>query len=711
MKRTIITTIVALMGLMSFAQYQEVMIIEKNDNTTQRINLEDIKRIIFENAYNNPTGKVANPIDLGLPSGVKWASWNLGASASTELGGLYGWADPTGQNTSTNINDYPSSNPPSEISGTSYDVAKALWGGNWRLPTKDDIIELYKECTWYRTDGDYLKVVGPNGNYILLPFGGRRTGTEVIEVGTNGYYWSGTLDEEDNRFAYLTYVTNENYGYNCWNRRLGMSVRPVYDSPKPTITVTTGSATNITSNSATVSGTISGMSLPATATILYDTSSSLSFVGSYITSTTTNSSGSFSINLTGLKPNTTYYYQAAYVGDGQNYMGTVKSFTTKNVEANVTTGSVTNITTNSATVSGTISGISLPVTATILYGTSSSLSFIGSTITSTQTNSSGSFSINLTGLKPNTTYYYQAAYVGDGQNYMGTVKSFTTKNVEANVTTGSATNITTNSATVSGTISGISLPATATILYGTSSSLSFIGSTITSTQTNSSGSFSINLTGLKANTTYYYQAVYVGDGQNFMGTVKSFTTLKVQNGSINGHEYVDLGLPSGLKWATCNVGASSPEKYGGYYAWGMTTENTDYNTRNYTYYQNNSFVSIGSDISGTKYDVARAKWGSTWRMPTYTEIQELVDNCSYEWTTLNGVKGGMFTGPNGNSIFIPAAGYKRAGYDSRIGSIGCIWSSTIQYYEYAYEFHFVAEEAATGRDSRQYGLTVRPVSK
>lgn len=110
-------------------------------------------------------------------------------------------------------------------------------------------------------------------------------------------------------------------------------------------------------------------------------------------------------------------------------------------------------------------------------------------------------------------------------------------------------------------------------------------------------------------------------------------------------------MPSGLKWATCNVGANSPEEYGDYYAWGETETKDEYTEENsYTY-----GVKM-NDISGDpKYDVARKKWGGKWRMPTYDEMEELIVKCSWEWIEQNGTNGYKVTGPNGNHIFIPDA--------------------------------------------------------
>lgn len=143
-------------------------------------------------------------------------------------------------------------------------------------------------------------------------------------------------------------------------------------------------------------------------------------------------------------------------------------------------------------------------------------------------------------------------------------------------------------------------------------------------------------------------------------------------------EAVDLGLS--VKWASCNVGATSPEEYGGYYAWGETEEKSDYTWKNYKYYNSSTggyeYKKLGSNISGTSYDVARVKWGGSWRMPTLSEMQELCNECSWQWVEVNGVKGQKVTGPNGNSIFLPAAGYREGTEVYSRGSGGLYWSAT-----------------------------------
>ena len=132
-------------------------------------------------------------------------------------------------------------------------------------------------------------------------------------------------------------------------------------------------------------------------------------------------------------------------------------------------------------------------------------------------------------------------------------------------------------------------------------------------------------------------------------------------------EAVDLGLS--VRWANMNVGANAPWEYGGYYAWGECTEKNAYLESNYSGPTNRSV------ISGTEFDVATKQLQGSWRMPTDEEIKELIDNCTYEATTLNGIKGGRFVSKNGNSIFLPTAGWKLdKAYQA--GEQGGYWSGT-----------------------------------
>ena len=212
--------------------------------------------------------------------------------------------------------------------------------------------------------------------------------------------------------------------------------------------------------------------------------------------------------------------------------------------------------------------------------------------------------------------------------------------------------------------------------------------------------------------------------------VDSISLVKPDNSNnqINNHEYVDLGLPSGLKWATCNVGADSPEDYGDYFAWGEVEPKTTYNWGTYKYcvddydnltkycsissYGNNGFTDTKT-VLDPEDDAATVNWGGSWRMPTKAEQDELRNNCIWTWITQSGVNGYKVTGPNGNSIFLPAAGYMSVGALGYAGSYGYYWSSSLYtgypYNAYGVSFYSVNVDWSYG--NRYYGFSVRPVCK
>lgn len=171
-------------------------------------------------------------------------------------------------------------------------------------------------------------------------------------------------------------------------------------------------------------------------------------------------------------------------------------------------------------------------------------------------------------------------------------------------------------------------------------------------------------------------------------------------------EAVDLGLPSGTLWANFNVGATAPEEYGNYYAWGEIETKS-------TYSDPSAMCGITiDDISGNAtYDVAAAKWGDGWRMPTEDELEELINQCEWGPETVNGVNGYKFVGPNGNSIFLPAAGYKIDTRTAREGEYVSYWSST-PIGKNAYNIlnrNGYGQNIEVSGSERYYGSPIRPV--
>lgn len=297
-------------------------------------------------------------------------------------------------------------------------------------------------------------------------------------------------------------------------------------------------------------------------------------------------------------------------------------------------------------------------------------------------------------------------------------------NLDVIVETLDASSITSNSAVLSGYADGLEsaeVLCNLGICYGTVNTPTIENSSYVSSGRKSSGEFSMSVSELKPNTTYYYRTRLALDDKHFYGEIQSFTTKEADD-PMPG-EMIDLGLS--VKWASHNVGASSPEGFGGYYAWGETEERSDYYFDTYKYTVDSDgdgiissyeTIDIGSNISGTQYDVAHVKWGGSWRMPTQDEIIELVNKCSWKWTTYNGVNGQLVTGPNGNSIFLPAAGCRNGTSVYYVGDLGLYWSAAQFESNSGYAFLLSFYSGGDYWDSwnkwvlRYCGYTVRPVS-
>lgn len=197
------------------------------DTTTTLTNLATEESTLKTNSNEPSEGKL---IDLGLS--VKWAAYNVGASSPEGRGGLFGWADPTGEKISKYNDDYPSSDPPRDISGTEYDIARSKWGDSWRLPKQEEFEELSEQCKWewitYKETEGYL-VIGPNKNSIFFP----AVGWSALKDGTitkyrmnTAAYWSGTLKSGDNAYGLYFYNGHRDPSYSI-NRSNKRSVRPV----------------------------------------------------------------------------------------------------------------------------------------------------------------------------------------------------------------------------------------------------------------------------------------------------------------------------------------------------------------------------------------------------------------------------------------------------------------------------------------------------
>lgn len=206
------------------------------------------------------------------------------------------------------------------------------------------------------------------------------------------------------------------------------------------------------------------------------------------------------------------------------------------------------------------------------------------------------------------------------------------------------------------------------------------------------------------------------------------------DGLQNGREYVDLGLPSGTKWATMNIGAKAPEEYGDYFAWGETTPKSEYGVSTYKYcngsttsltkYCSNSFNGYNGfkdnkTVLDLEDDAAHVNWGGSWRMPTNEEWEELrsSSNCTWTFTTINGVHGykvhSKITGYTDNWIFLPGAGNRRESLLTGVNGYGYYWSSSLNTDApfNAWRINFYQSYVHRTSDSRFHGLSIRAVWK
>ena len=446
-----------------------------------------------------------------------------------------------------------------------------------------------------------------------------------------------------------------------------------------------------------------------------------------------NGTGTFTSDLVNLTANTTYYVRAY----ATNVMGTAygeqRSFTTEEEEAELTpptviTSEVIDITETTAVSGGNVTddGGATVMARGICWSISQNPTIDDNDGMTTDGNGTGTFTSNLVNLTANTTYYVRAY----ATNVMGTAygeqRSFTTEEEEAELTpptviTSEVIDITETTAVSGGNVTddgGATVTARG-ICWSISQNPTLDDNDGITTDGNGTGTFTSNLINLTANTTYYVRAYATNEKGTSYGDEMSFTTEEEDeegcepDGEIAGHYYVDLGLPSGVKWATCNVGASSPEDYGDYFAWGETSPKAEYTWENSV-----TFGEQMSDISGNaQHDAATANWGGSWRMPTNDEMQELVDHCEWEWTEVNGVNGSRVIGPNGSCIFLPAAGYRDGSSLYLAGYFGYYWSSTPDdggddnsafYLGFGFDNGY---GLVFWYGNRYDGLTVRPISE
>ena len=748
-------------------------------------------------------------VDLGLPSGIKWAVCNVGAEYPWEYGGYYAWGE-TGEKDFYSWSTYKWCNGSSSTmtkycTDSNYgtvdnktvldpedDVAYVKWGGSWRMPTKAEQYELRNNCTlsWTTQNGviGYKLTSKTNGNSIFLPAAGYRNGTNLNYSGSSGYYWSSSLNDNGSSSAYDLIFNGGSYGWGDDGRCLGYSVRPVCGEPAAPVekcTVTVSSAGNGGVTIKDKEGTSAEIETGSTITVVATPDEGYAFDGWYVDGNeepvSTDAEYTFTVsegvalvarfeqivyeavdlglpsgikwatfNVGASKPEEYGgYYAWGETEEKENYdwstykwcngsetsmtkyctnssYGIVDNNTVLDPEddvAHVKWGGTWRMPTkaeqdelrNNCTWTWTTqNGVNGYKVTSKTNGNSIFLPAAGYR-DGTYLYSSGSdgyyWSSSLSGGSSGGAYYLYF-YIGGCDWYDGNFRyrGFSVRPVcgewrKCTVTVNSAGNGNVAIKDIDGITAEFNAGSTVTVVATPDEGYAFDGWYIDGNEEPVSTDAEYTFT--------------VREGVSLVAMFKEKTY-------IGGYEYVDLGLPSGIKWAAYNVGATKPEEYGGYYAWGETEEKEDYDWSTYKWCN-------GSETSMTKYctnssygivdnntvldpedDVAHVKWGGSWRMPTKAEQDELRNNCTWTWITQNGVKGRKVTSKtNGNSIFLPAAGYRLGTnlVDSR--SDGIYWSSSLDSdgSNSAYRLYFDIAYCYWYDSSRCNGLSVRPVSK
>lgn len=558
--------------------------------------------------------------------------------------------------------------------------------------------------------------------------GGNVTDDGGSEVGVKGVCWSTTSNPTIDKDAHtsdgsgignytssITGLTSNTtyyvraYATNSAGTSYGEQKNFTTDSENTIPIVNTSEASDVTKNTAVCGGEVvdDGGSEVTSRGVCWNTSPYPTIDCNYTVDG--HGEGVFVSNLDNLEHSTTYYVRAYAINSIGVIYGEEISFKTLPEIPSVVTYPLSSITQTTVSCGGNVTdgGGTVVISRGVCWSTEQNPTIENSH--TTDGSGLGDFTSSITGLTLKTTYYIRAyATNSEGTGY-GEERSFTTLPELPTVITYPVTDFTGNSATFGGNVIS---DGGEEIIRGFCWSTSE-NPTINDNHTengNGIGDFYANITELEPITEYYVRAYATNSAGTSYGEQMSFTTLYAP---INGHDWIDLGLPSGLKWATCNVGANNPEDYGNYYAWGETETKSTYTIAN--------SITNGvemEDISGNpEYDAASANWGSRWRMPTEEEYRELQYECTWQWTTQNGVYGQKVTGPNGNYIFLPAAGYRCESSLLEAGERGHYWTSTTNNDE-TYEYDDDAESLiitnvawVLGREYRYKGYTIRPVSE
>ena len=721
-------------------------------------------------------------VDLGLPSGLKWATRNLGAVNPEDYGDYYAWGEVETKNNYSwqtycwsngsydKLTKYNIDGSVGTVDNTTLllpqdDIAGIRLGDAWRMPTESEFEELRSNCTWTWTVRGGVKGAlvesKTNGNSIFLPAAGYSKASEFYNAGAQGCYWTSSLYTGNScnawRGVFSPTEVLTGYGHRCF----GLSVRPVSDQevrvPVEGISLDAGNLTMTVGSTATLAADVS----PNNATqplVIWSSSDSQVATVSHTGVVKANKAGTAIITATSYDGGRSASCRVTVKTAEVPVTGVVLDRTALNMvygTSETLTATVTPLNASERTVTWISDN-----TAVATVDSNGKVIAIGvgsATVTASAGGKSARCTVVVTPIQ------VSGIALPDANIVVGATVALT-----ATVTPASAAN---REVTWSSSNPGVATVSNAGIVTGLASGTA----TITATAKDGSGvsgSCTVTVRGIDVSSVVLDKtglsmeegetAILVDTVEPDSATDTSVTwstsdesvvnvdaagkvtavsagtaTVTVTTNNRNKtaicsvrvwakHEWVDLGLPSHLKWAKYNIGAATPEEYGNYYSWGEVTPKNYYVWTTYIWCK-------GDYLHLTKYnqqgsygivdnrkalepddDAARVNWGGSWRMPTSAEFDELFKYCTRTWTTQNGVEGELLTSnSNGKSIFFPAVGYREGAFVYNKNSEGYYWSTTLNTNapSFAYSLFFNSSRANTAIDRRYWGLAVRAVKE
>ena len=763
MKKSLLISVLLMLCAM-VSQAQQKVIIKLTDGTTIERFVWELSEITFADAgsvLQSQAPAVEEAVDLGLS--VRWSPKKLVATTTYE-GQEYtfthfGWGDVSGFNQTDSLRYFPVLHPTVNITGDeNRDIAKKLWGDEWRLPNDKEVQELLS-CTWsWDADKGGYTVTGKNGNSIFIEAAGQRVLEDINDQSLIGYYWTGVFNKDDDEKAYALSFDSTNKTLEAVRRSLGLTIRPVYGKAKLEVSTTT-QMLNYRDEYVSVDSTMAKFQFVFTLTgnieqagdhgLLWgESGASLEIGGSgshKVSATGALSEGdnSWEYTITGLTQGTRYKVRPFLLIDGTPKYGDEFIFSTaarfpepKYVDMGTSVRwAEWNMGAQEAADFGLYFGwgdVAGDMTSTNPYDYAKGFNAADKTIKGNPKYDVAALrwggkwrmptEAELLELAENSTWTRENRYSATGQRVSGYL--------------------------VTSKISGNSIFLPAGGYYeGTQAdrvnSYALYWSADFDTSDALPVYYRMNDSPIRKTNAKYMRTlirpVYElsTDPSNYNGGEGGGTTPDTPDVpdqpdqpdtpvKPSAGKAVDLGLS--VKWANYNVGATSETDAGYYIQWGETgpREDNDYSKASYVYYDSStsSYIDIGRQFNADddySKDAARQQWGGTWRVPTEAEMSELWLECTWTWTTKNGIDGfEIKSKKNNNKIFLPAGGWKSGskGSVNSAGSYGMYWTSSVNLRNTNYGLNLMIRSTLSQSDVaanpipgnyRECGMSIRPV--